>query len=109
MTESIQGIVIPPKVSRTTLGMILFHLSKTMAMIGGLLFILLIVMSCYSLIERKFGGTGVIGDIEMMQMGCAVASSLFLPFFNNLTNFGIKTAVKDDAIIVTGISLDAFV
>ena len=80
MTESIQGIVIPPKVSRTTLGMILFHLSKTMAMIGGLLFILLIVMSCYSLIERKFGGTGVIGDIEMMQMGCAVASSLFLPF-----------------------------
>ncbi|EPE64407.1 tripartite ATP-independent periplasmic transporter, DctQ component, partial [Pasteurella multocida 2000] len=29
---------------------------------------------------RKLGNGGVLGDIEIMQMGCAVAASLFLPF-----------------------------
>ncbi|EGP04808.1 hypothetical protein GEW_09297, partial [Pasteurella multocida subsp. gallicida str. Anand1_poultry] len=45
---------------------------------GWVLFIALIVMSCYSLVGRKLGNGGVLGDIEIMQMGCAVAASLFL-------------------------------
>lgn len=80
MSESLHTIAIPPKVSRSTIGIGLFHLSKLMAIIGGVMFLLLIAMSCYSLVGRKLGGTGVIGDIEIMQIGCAVASSLFLPF-----------------------------
>ncbi|GJH42459.1 TRAP transporter small permease [Pasteurella canis] len=80
MSESTQAIVIPNKVRNNVIGMGLFHVSKAMAILGGLLFIALIIMSCYSLVDRKLGNGGVLGDIEIMQMGCAVAASLFLPF-----------------------------
>ncbi|MGY4677924.1 TRAP transporter small permease [Pasteurella sp. P03HT] len=80
MSESTQAIVIPDKVKNNAVGMGLFHIAKAMAILGGFLFIVLIIMSCYSLVDRKLGQGGVLGDIEIMQMGCAVAASLFLPF-----------------------------
>ena len=80
MSEAILDVTIPAKVQRYPIGIFLFKIARFMAIIGGLLFLVLIIMSCYSLIDRKLGSGGVIGDIEIMQMGCAIAASLFLPF-----------------------------
>ncbi len=80
MSGSTQAVMMPENVRKSAIGMGLYQVSKGMAIVGGFLFIALIVMSCYSLVGRKLGNGGVLGDIEIMQMGCAVASSLFLPF-----------------------------
>ncbi|WP_434515235.1 TRAP transporter small permease [Dechloromonas sp. ARDL1] len=53
---------------------------KAMAISGGVLFILLIVMSLVSIIGRKLGFGSVNGDIELMQAGTAVAATAFLPY-----------------------------
>ncbi|TYG34405.1 TRAP transporter small permease subunit [Lonepinella koalarum] len=80
MSEVTQTLAMPKQVQHNTLGKGLFYLSQSLAIVGGFMFIALILMSCYSLISRKLGYGGVLGDIEIMQMGCAVASSFFLPF-----------------------------
>ncbi len=80
MSGSTQAVMMPENVRKSAIGMGLYQVSKGMAIVGGFLFIALIVMSCYSLVGRKLGNGGVLGDIEIMQMGCAVAASLFLPF-----------------------------
>ena len=54
--------------------------SKFMAVSGGILFIVLIIMSLVSIIGRKLGLGPVNGDIELMQVGSAVAVTAFLPY-----------------------------
>ncbi|PJG85086.1 TRAP transporter small permease [Conservatibacter flavescens] len=80
MSEVMLENTLPEKIQRYSIGIYLFRITQGMAILGGFIFIALIMMSCYSLIDRKLGSGGVIGDIEIMQMGCAVAASLFLPF-----------------------------
>lgn len=58
----------------------LLVVGKTMAVLGGLLFIVLIVMSLVSIIGRKLGFGSVNGDIELMQAGTAVAVVALLPY-----------------------------
>jgi len=53
---------------------------KSMAISGGMLFIVLIAMSLVSIIGRKLGFGSVNGDIELMQAGTAVAATAFLPY-----------------------------
>lgn len=59
---------------------ILERLAKGLAMAGGLLFIVLVVMSLVSIIGRKLGFGSVMGDVEMMQAGTAVAAAAFFPY-----------------------------
>ena len=49
-------------------------------MLGGGGFILLVLMSLVSIIGRKIAAAPVPGDIEIMQMGGAVAAAAMLPF-----------------------------
>ncbi|HEX5394051.1 MAG TPA: TRAP transporter small permease [Rhodocyclaceae bacterium] len=55
-------------------------LAKGFALAGGALFIALVAMSLYSIIARKLGFTPVNGDMELMQMGTAVAAAAFMPY-----------------------------
>lgn len=58
----------------------LHWLTRAFAVAGGLGFIALVLMSLVSIIGRKLASAPIPGDIELMQMGGAVAASLMLPF-----------------------------
>jgi TRAP-type C4-dicarboxylate transport system permease small subunit len=55
-------------------------LTQGFAVIGGAGFILLVLMSLVSIIGRKIASAPIVGDIEIMQMGGAVAAAAMLPF-----------------------------
>lgn len=54
-------------------------ISRGFALAGGAILILLINMSLISIIGRKLFATPVRGDMELMEMGAAVAIAAFLP------------------------------
>ena len=58
----------------------LHWLTQIFAVLGGGGFILLVLMSLVSIIGRKIAAAPVPGDIEIMQMGGAVAAAAMLPF-----------------------------
>jgi TRAP-type C4-dicarboxylate transport system permease small subunit len=68
---------LPP---RGPWGELLFRVSKTFALAGGALFLALVAMSLVSIVGRKLISMPVPGDIEMMQMGTAVASAALLGY-----------------------------
>ena len=59
---------------------ILDRSAKGLAMAGGVLFIVLVIMSLVSIIGRKLGFGSITGDVEMMQAGTAVAAAAFFPY-----------------------------
>ncbi|MDB5796772.1 MAG: hypothetical protein JWP36_674 [Paucimonas sp.] len=61
-------------------GRLLFKITQGFALAGGLLFIALVLMSLVSIVGRKLAAMPVPGDIEMLQMGTAVASAALLPY-----------------------------
>lgn len=67
-------------VTRGPLGQGLYWMTKGFAIAGGLLFIGLVVMSLVSIIGRKLASAPVPGDIEVMQMGTAIASAAMLAY-----------------------------
>jgi TRAP-type mannitol/chloroaromatic compound transport system permease small subunit len=68
---------LPP---RGPWGDLLFRVSKAFALAGGALFLALVAMSLVSIVGRKLISMPVPGDIEMMQMGTAVAASALLAY-----------------------------
>lgn len=54
--------------------------TKAMAISGGVLLIVLIIMSLISIISRKLGYGSLYGDIELMEAGSAVAIAAFFPY-----------------------------
>ena len=68
---------LPP---RGPWGELLFGISKIFALAGGALFLALVAMSLVSIVGRKLFSMPVPGDIEMMQMGTAVASAALLGY-----------------------------
>ena len=68
---------LPP---RGPWGDLLFGVSKTFALAGGAVFLALVAMSIVSIVGRKLYSMPVPGDIEMMQMGTAVASAALLGY-----------------------------
>lgn len=55
------------------------RLAELLAWVGGLTLLGLVAMSLVSIVSRKIGFQPVNGDVEIMQMGCAVAAAAFLP------------------------------
>ena len=66
--------------TRGPLGEMLYAVTRIFALIGGLGFIALVVMSLISIIGRKLVSMPVPGDIEVMQMGTAIASAAMLAY-----------------------------
>ena len=65
---------------RGPIGQGLYTLCKAFAIGGGLLFVLLVLMSLISIVGRKLASMPIPGDIEIMQMGTAVASAAMLAY-----------------------------
>ncbi len=55
-------------------------LTKALAMFGGLLLLLAVVLTLFSVAGRYILGSPVPGDYELVEIGCGVAVFLFFPF-----------------------------
>ncbi len=55
-------------------------LAKALAVVGGLVLLAATAMTVVSVIGRRQAGAPIIGDVELMQVACAVAVALFLPY-----------------------------
>ncbi len=58
----------------------LFHVCRGFAVVGGLVLIIITVMSVASIASRAITGRPLLGDFELVQLGCAVAVAAFLPW-----------------------------
>ena len=61
-------------------GVKLLALSKATAIAGGLVFVALVVMSIVSIVGRKLAASPVPGDVELLQVCSAFASSAFFAY-----------------------------
>ena len=61
-------------------GRALLALSKYLAIIGGLVFVAIVVMEIVSIVGRKLFSWPVPGDVEMLQMGAAFGSASFFAY-----------------------------
>lgn len=75
--EHVAHLEEPP---HSSFGRLLMALSETLALTGGIIVIALIAMSIVSIVGRKLFAAVVPGDLEVMQMGTAVAVAAFLPY-----------------------------
>jgi len=61
------------------LGRLLDQLSRLLAIVGGLLLVALTLMTTYSIVMRALFDEPLLGDVELVQMGCGIAIVCFLP------------------------------
>lgn len=61
-------------------GRFLLMLARLMAVVGGVIFVGLVLMSVVSIVGRKTAGFVVPGDVEVLQMLAASASASFFPY-----------------------------
>lgn len=61
-------------------GNFLLSVSRVLALIGGLIFIALVIMLLVSVVGRKLFSMPVPGDVEILQMSAAIASSSFFAY-----------------------------
>lgn len=65
---------------RGPLGRLLDHACRSFAICGGLVLAAMALMSVVSVVGRAAFGKPVVGDFELVQLGCAVSVSMFLPY-----------------------------
>lgn len=58
---------------------LLLRLGEGFALAGGGLFIAMVGLSCVSIVGRKLWSAPIDGDIELLQMGTAIAAAAFFP------------------------------
>lgn len=61
-------------------GRILIISAKSFALVGGMVFTVLVIMSIISIVGRKLANAAVPGDVELLQMLAAVASATFFAY-----------------------------
>ena len=69
-----------PELRASRLGALLLRICQAFALCGGALLVTLIGMSIVSIVGRKLFATPVPGDLEVMQMGTAMAGAALLPY-----------------------------
>lgn len=62
------------------IGALLFRVCAAFAIAGGLVIVAMTLMSLASIVGRAVFTKPLPGDYELVQMGCAIAVSAFLPF-----------------------------
>ena len=62
------------------LGYRLLSLSKALSLVGGLVFVVLVLMSIVSIVGRKLAAAPVPGDVELLQMAAAFACACFFAY-----------------------------
>lgn len=61
-------------------GNMLFKASKVLSIIGGLIFVAIVLMSIVSIVGRKLFAAPIPGDVEILQMAVAFASASFFAY-----------------------------
>lgn len=61
-------------------GLVLRAICKVVAVLGGLVFVGLVIMSIVSIVGRKLASAPVPGDVEVLQMCSAFAASAFFAY-----------------------------
>ncbi len=61
-------------------GAMLLMVSRYLALVGGMIFVALVVMSLVSVVGRKLFSFAVPGDVEVLQMCAAFATSTFFAY-----------------------------
>jgi len=61
-------------------GALLYALSRALALAGGFVLVAMILMSLISIVGRAAFSHPLQGDYELVQLGCAICVSTFLPF-----------------------------
>ena len=56
------------------------RLCDAFALAGGLVLCAIALVTVFSVLGRKFFGSALAGDFEIVEIGCAMAVSLFLPY-----------------------------
>ncbi|MCB1896876.1 MAG: TRAP transporter small permease [Zoogloeaceae bacterium] len=77
MADSVLMQVIAP---RDRFGRVLFRLCRGVALTGGLTLLAVAAMTVASVASRALAGHALLGDFELVQLGCAVAVASFLPY-----------------------------
>jgi len=80
MQEPIPGAEAVPMTDFGPFGRKLLALSKAAAIAGGLVFVALVAMSIVSIVGRKLVSAPVPGDVELLQVCSAFASSAFFAY-----------------------------
>lgn len=83
MSENIvmsENLVQPGVFSRSQpVGYLLDLLARVVAIFGGLILLAITLMSAYSIGMRSLFDEPLLGDVELVQMGCGIAVVSFLP------------------------------
>ena len=69
----------PAGVHASPFGRVLDSVARVFAMLGGAIFTGLTLLSLYSIVMRNLAGSPIMGDWELVQMGCAVAIAACFP------------------------------
>jgi TRAP-type C4-dicarboxylate transport system permease small subunit len=77
MSEPIAVSIDEP---RGAIGRALMAISRVFALAGGALLLAMILMSAASVASRALFSSPIVGDFELVQIGCAIAVASFLPY-----------------------------
>lgn len=77
MSESMGQVLSPVQ---DPIGRVVYRLSSWFALGGGLVLLAITLMSVASVALRGVGLRPIPGDFELVQLGCAVCVSMFLPW-----------------------------
>jgi len=74
-----EPVLRAPAVPEGVFGRLLDLLSRLLAFVGGLLLVAMTLMATYSIAMRALFDEPLLGDVELVQMGCGIAIVFFLP------------------------------
>jgi TRAP-type C4-dicarboxylate transport system permease small subunit len=77
VSEPIEEDVFAPS---DPLGRVVFLVCRGVALAGGLVLVAVAAMSAASVCSRWLFDRSLMGDFELVQLGCAIAVSTFLPY-----------------------------
>ena len=66
--------------SNDKFGRILLYLSTFLSTFGGCVLIVIVIINVFSILGRVLFSSPLLGDFELVEMGCAIAIFSFLPF-----------------------------
>jgi TRAP-type C4-dicarboxylate transport system permease small subunit len=69
----------PADGERPAVGRLLDRLCRFFAFLGGAVLVAITLMSAYSVVMRYFFSRPIMGDFELVQLGCAACVAAFLP------------------------------
>lgn len=90
------------------LGLVLDALARWLALAGGVVLVAITLLSAYSISMRSLFDAPLLGDVELVQMGCGIAVVSFLPLCQLRRGNVIVDAFTLNASVALRRNLDVF-